>query len=288
MTPVMLLSLGLALMGGALAYLICIGISSAWAALRRRRGAAPMHWMVQVESHLRRRKAGIKATVYVALVGFALLAGLATGTVLHNPLAAVLLALIAFIVPEQMFTYLGLRRRLKRFDQLADACGVFAVELGQVGVVKALENTGRAIPDPVGRVFRQAARELSARGDYKKALERMLKELDFTYGRDFALRVLDCYQHSGMSAMFIDMAAEMQEQRRRLHTSIARLFQDRLTTVVILAMFIPAYAVASHVAPTTWEFLTTTVFGKLCMSVYLLAVVLGPVVDYAALRRLEV
>lgn len=280
---------GVGLAAAVLVYALLAGAPALWAALRGRTSVLnSLPWIARVDRHLKRRRQRIRAGVYVVLVGFAACVGLVIGAILKNPLAAVLMAAIAFVLPEQLFLYMGLRKNLKKFDQLVDACALFAVELTQVGVAKALENAGRGIPDPVGRILRQTGRDLTVRGDHERAFERMLRELDFSYGREFVLRVIDCYHNLGVAAMFTDLGREMEARRKRLHKAVARLFFDRLATVVTLALFFPAYLIADYIAPTTWQFLTTTAGGKLCVATFLLSVLLGPLVDYGTLRRVEV
>ncbi|MTI82361.1 MAG: hypothetical protein FH756_00365 [Firmicutes bacterium] len=260
-----------------------------WKNRRNLKGADTItNWMLQVEKHLKRRKSRLKASMYVILLTFAVITGFFSGIILNNPLAAILIAAIGFVIPEQIFLYIILRQRLVKFDQLVEACPVFASELQRVHLTRALGNTGRSIPDPVGRIFRQAERDLIATNEPKEALGRMMRHLDFYYGRDFISRAYDCYYNSAVAPMFIDLGQEMESKRKRLHENIAKLFQDRLLSVAILLMFFPAYTIAAGIVPTTWEFMTQTVAGKFLICLYLLSVALGPMMDYTTIRKMEV
>lgn len=290
---VVLIMVGLALAGIGLTYAVLSAVS----ALRRHLGVIRAsklmsHWMLDVDRHLKRRKQRVKASVYVVLVTFAALAGVAVGILLKNPLAAILMAALAFVVPEQFFSYTLLKSRLKKFDQLVDASAVFAAELQRVNVVQALENAGKSVPDPVGQIFRRAARDLRGRTDPKQVFSRMFSELDFSYGKDFVGRLADGYQHSGLNPkvakMFEGLGREMHGKRKILHDKVSQLFSERLVTVVLILLFFPAYAVASSLTPTAWEFLTATTGGRFVVCLYLVSLLIGPLLDYGTIRRLEV
>lgn len=283
------LCLGLLLIGTVIIYIIITLVAEFLKQQKQKQNLSPhiSHWMSQVDKYLKRRNSKMKASVYVLLISFAITAGLFTGSVINNPLAAVLLTIIAFIMPEQIFWYIILRKKLFKFDQLVEACPVFASELERVKVAHALGNTGRSIPDPVGKIFRQAERDLTSR-DPKEAFGRMMKELDFNYGRDFVSRAYDCYYNSAVAPMFIELGKEMESKRKRLHENTSKLFHDRLVSILTLLLFFPAYAIASSIVPTTWEFMTQTVGGKLLICLYLLSVGIGPMMDYTIIRRMEV
>ncbi|MBO8128256.1 MAG: hypothetical protein H0Z39_03530 [Peptococcaceae bacterium] len=290
---------GIGLVAAAILYwLICLGVKNIKKWFSRKsdglqNAQLPLHvrrWVGHVEKHLRRRQSRLKVGVYVGLVGVAAIMGATVGMVLlHNLLAAVMITVLSFVIPEQFLLYFLQVRRNKKFDQLVEACPMFAGELDRVTVTKALGNTGRNIPDPVGRIFRQAERDLIAGHDPEKVFgQNMMRALDFTYGRLFVSLLYDCYYNSALAPMFVDLGVEMEKKRQRLHENTAKLFTERMISVVLILMFIPAYLVASTLVPTTWEFLTTTLRGKLCVCFYLFSIMVGPVVDYATIRRLEV
>ncbi len=265
------------------------GIKRLWSNRKNLKGADTVsNWMVRVEKHLKRRNTRLKASVYIVLLAFAITTGIFLGSILNNALAAILIAVIGFVIPEQIFLYIILRQRLVKFDQLVEACPVFASELQRVHVTRALGNTGRSIPDPIGRIFRQAERDLIATNEPKEAFGRMLRHMDFNYGKDFISRAYDCYFNSAVAPMFVDLGQEMESKRKRLHENIAKLFQDRILSIAMLLMFFPTYAIATRVVPTTWEFMTQTIAGKFLICLYLLSVALGPVMDYTTIRKMEV
>ncbi|WP_031516854.1 type II secretion system F family protein [Desulfofalx alkaliphila] len=289
MLQLVALCLGLLLVGTVIVYIIITLLVEFLKQQKQKQVLSPhiSHWMSRVDKYLKLRNSTMKASVYVLLISFAITTGLFTGAAMNNPLAAVLLTIIAFVIPEQIFHYIALRRKLFKFDQLVEACPVFASELERVKVAHALGNTGRSIPDPVGKIFRQAERDLTSR-DPQEAFGRMVKELDFNYGRDFVSRAHDCYYNSAVAPMFLELGKEMESKRKRLHEKISQLFQDRIISILTLLLFFPAYAIAASVVPTTWEFMTQTVGGKLLICLYLLSVGIGPMLDYTTIRRMEV
>ena len=246
------------------------------------------HWMTHVDRHLKRRNIKIKATVYVIILSFAVTIGIWAGIVLNNPLAALLMAAISFVIPEQIFMYLNLKNRLKKFDQLVETCPMLGAELGRVNVATAIGNTGRSMPEPLGRVLRQAERDLISTGNPEVAFGNMMEGLDFRYGREFVTRLYDCYNNLSMSSMIVDLGQEMESKRKAINENIGKLFTDRMVSIFIILLFFPAYLIVNSIAPLTWEFLTLTLAGKLLICAYLLSIIIGPVIDYTTIRRMEV
>ncbi|MHB1126962.1 MAG: type II secretion system F family protein, partial [Bacillota bacterium] len=138
-------------------------------------------WMNQVEHRL--KKSGVTVPVGRYVLGMFLGACLGVvvgGVILRNPVAAIILGAAAFLVPDVILVGRIQKRRFKIIDQLGAAVRIFAAEFKDTPQVpRALSNTAKRIPVPLGEVLSRSSRELAAGTDKDEVLSNMMADLDF-------------------------------------------------------------------------------------------------------------
>lgn len=238
-------------------------------------------WLEHADKRI--KKSGLKIPVTRYIVGMILgaVAGIFVGLVLLKNLStAIIFGLSAFLVPDVILVSFMQRKRTKMIEQLSSAVRIFAAEFKdtpQVG--KALKNTAKRVPPPLGNVLSGVCREIAA--GYKKdtVLANMMEELDFEYGRMFVQLLRLAWDDASVQPLFSRLATRISSLQSLMQKNNSSMAYGRIMSVGVNALIIPAMLMVQWKVPGAYEFMTMHPVGRLLISISFLSVLVGLIFD---------
>lgn len=229
------------------------------------------------------RKSGLKIPVGRYVLGMALgaIVGIFVGlVVLKNIGVAIILGLSAFLVPDVILVSFMQKKRTKMIEQLGSAVRIFSAEFKdtpQVG--RALKNTAKRVPPPLGDVLSNACREIAA--GYKKdtVLANMMEELEFEYGRMFVQILRIAWDDASVQPLFSRLATRIATLQLLMQKNNSSLAYGRIMSMGVNALIIPVMLMVQWKVPGAHEFMTMHPVGRLLVSISFLSVLVGLILD---------
>ena len=267
----MALAAGLALIGGSLTFVVIRALISARNKRRRamRLNNDPMdRWIKSVEGRIKRvnsRADGRKFLVFAALLS---VLGFAAGIrVFENFTAAAFLAVTLFFLPDQALHFLLERKRNKVTGQLITAIRIFTASfIAMSSVERGFAEVGSRVPNPIGRIFRQAANDLAVGVNPDSVFSTMLSKIGTEHGQMFILTLRQAQHDASVSQLFGELANKLEEHLELSRQNSAALVLDRAVSFFIVLMPIFAYMAMRSAVPETKEFVTQTFPGRLLIT----------------------
>lgn len=238
-------------------------------------------WIAAADARLARAGFRLRGSRYALLVAALGLSAFLAGLLLFRNLAAALLmAASAVLLPDQAVARRIEARRQLMIDQMAAAVRVFAAEfLATPQVQKGLHAVAERIPDPVGRVFRDACERLDLGDRLEPVLVEMMAAFDFEYGRMFVQLLRQAAHDASVAPLFAELVARMETHLELARKSRAELAGERLLALVMMATPLPGYLFMRAVVPETTEFLVNNFWGRLAVVGVFLSMLLWAAVD---------
>jgi pilus assembly protein CpaF len=198
----------------------------------------------------------------------------------HNLVAAILLAVIGVILPEQIVYTREKAYRGKVMEQLGTAVRMFAAEYAETpNTVRALIIIAPQLPDHIGTIFRQTTRDFSVGRDTNDALIRLSQKLNFEYGKLFVQLLRLSIEDSAVSPMFTRLALRLSSQQRLIRKSTSEVSMDRMLAIVLNIAIVPAYIIINRVMPDSYVFFVNTAMGRIIIVLCLASVIVGVLMD---------
>lgn len=269
---------------------ICVGLGVAVAAplpllfrikIKKRdgpKGDAFQRWLAQVESKLPKEMRVSRYLYELGLVVFI------TGLFLFkNPVPAFFGAALVILVPDQLYFRRWQAHRKMVLEQLSSAVRLFAGEYATCGQIeRALAAVGRRIPDPVGRIFRQAHTRLLIGKDPDWVWAEMIRELDTPHGHKFVQLVrLAAKQGPVLAPLFHDLVSQITVAQELAEYNKQELSGDRYVGMLLTVAPLPLYFLLQAWVPESREFFGETVAGRLVITLSFLSAILWFFVDRA-------
>lgn len=244
-------------------------------------GDAADAWIAAAEARLARAGFRLRGAQYaLVLLALGMGAFLAGILLFRNLAAALLMAASAALLPEQAVARRLEARRQLMLDQMAAAVRVFAAEfMATPQVERGLLAAAERIPDPVGRVFRDACRRLALGERLDAVLLGMMAGFDFEYGRMFVQLLRQAARDASVAPLFAELVARMEVHLDLARKSRAELAGERLLALVMMCTPLPGYLFMRAVVPETTEFLVENFWGRLAVVGVFLSMLLWAAVD---------
>ncbi len=239
-------------------------------------------WLERSYRDLRRAGLGLSFARYAALVAFGALVGFAVGVVwLHNLPAAVLIAASAYLVPDMLLRGRLQAAKARKIGQLGAAVRVFAAEFRDTPQApRALDAAARRIPPPLGDALREAADMAVGKGKSPdEVCSYLMRELDFEYGRMFALLLRAAWDDAAAGPLFTRLAARVAGLQGLMQKNRANLAYSRLIALAVNALVLPAALGMRFLVPETGWFLVHHPAGRLLVCLAFLSVLVGLALD---------
>jgi len=230
-------------------------------------------------SSKRLTRAGLRAPVGRYLLGTVLGAvlGFSVGiTMLENFLAAVLLGMAAFLVPDLFLVGRMQAQNARMVEQLGAALRIFAAEFSDTPQVpRALARAAERIPPPLGGVLQRACRDLAAGKDRDEVLLAMMTALDFEYGRMFVQLLRIAWDDAAVRPLFSRLAMRVSALQSLMQKNRAELAGGRIMGLAVNFLILPIYFLVRYTVPESGEFLLEHPLGRLLVSLSFMSVLVG-------------
>ena len=220
------------------------------------------------------------AAVVMAVIG--LLIGLA----MDNPLAALVLAVgmgCSPLIVIRIRTGDYIRSLNEKLESAMSTVTNSYISSGDL--IGAVESSLHLLPSPVDGIFRQFYSETQLiDSDVVKALRHMHERIDNRYWRDWCDVLVQCQRDRQMRFALSGIVTRLGEMRRvqmEVDTTIRKQISDYIITVMIVLGAIP---LMGAMIPDCYTMLTTTLAGKITLTV-IFAAILATSVWVAQLYR---
>ncbi|MGD0620952.1 MAG: hypothetical protein ABSA82_00580 [Thermacetogeniaceae bacterium] len=198
----------------------------------------------------------------------------------HNLIAAILLAVIGVLIPDQIVYNQEKTYRGKVMEQFGTAVRMFAAEYAETpNAIRAIGIIAPQLPDPIGVIFRQAERDFSVGRDVNDALIRLSQKLNFEYGRLFVQILRLSVEDSAVGPMFTRLALRLSSQQKLIRKSMVEVSMDRMLAIAMNLAIVPAYLLVLRTMPDSYAFFVNTVIGRIIIVACLAFVIIGISLD---------
>ncbi|AEG15977.1 type II secretion system protein E [Desulfofundulus kuznetsovii DSM 6115] len=238
-------------------------------------------WAEVTERKLEAAGVKLRGRLYTGAVILAVAASLYVGLfVFRNFIAALLMATVAVLLPDQLVLQRLEYRKLKMLEQMVLAVRIFASEFAQTPQLgRALGEVAARVPDPLGAIFRTAYRDVVRGKSMDEVLSNLMVRLDFAAGRMFVQLLMAARRDASVAPLFGELVTRLAVQLELVRKNRSQLYADRLLSWIMLAAMVPAYLAIRATVPETYEFLVATVAGRIVVALCFLSVIVWVVMD---------
>lgn len=259
--PGILIALGL---GSAVGAVVFLTLKSLRASISRLAGKKNklnklFDWNEKLERYAPR---SLHTPKWVWLIGAAIFA--AGLVVFKNPVPATFGAVLCVLIPDQLAYQRRSKHRSEVIEQLAVAIRLFAGEYTvSPKIDRCLAVVGRRVPDPVGKIFREAYIDIIYGKRPDDVYLQMAKELDTPYGHMF-VQILRAAQAQGqtIAPLFHDLVSRIAVAQELEKQNKGEISGERAIGLFLAILPLPLYLVLQRWIPESNMFLTGTVAGK--------------------------
>lgn len=239
-------------------------------------------WMAKSEKKLKKAEVKVSSlrfivwTVLGAVVGFGI--GL---LILKNLPAAIIAAISAFLIPEQILVGKIQAGQAKMLENLGVAVRMFSAEFADTPQVdRALSRVAAQIHGRLGEVLQKASRELAVAKDPDEVLSKLMEDLDFEYGRMFVQLLRVAWEQGKVARpLFSRLSSRVSGMQTLVYKNRAGLAHTRLTAIAVNALILPVFLAERHFIPEAGPFMVDNPIGRIIVTLCLLSVLFGVVID---------
>ncbi len=238
-------------------------------------------WIMRSEKEIGKNNTLSSAGAVLPFALFLSAAGFWFGlAVLGNLVAAMLMAIIGVLLPEQILYNRQQAKKEKMMEQLGAAVRMFAAEYIETpNSIRAINQIANQLPDPIGAVFKQVDKDFSSGKGVDDALIGLSLKLNFEYGRLFVQLLRLSFEDSAVGPMFTGLSAKLAGQQKLIRKGRVDVALDRGMVVGMNLGIIPAYYIASRMVPEAPVFFTQTAAGRSIVVLCLISAITGMVLD---------
>jgi Flp pilus assembly protein TadB len=225
-----------------------------------------------------------RSPVFFVVIVALSIAGFMFGTIgMKNPAAGVMLAVAGVVFPEQVYHNREQLRREKILEQMGAAVRLFAEEYSETPhTVKALGIAAEKMPNPIKGILEKAHKGLTSGKDADYVLIDLAKDLDNEYGRMFVQLLRLSFEDQAIKPLFRKLANRISSQQGLIQKNKVELTADRILSVALNIAIVPAYLAIHRYVPDANEFFTTTLAGKILVTVCIASAVCAALIDRIA------
>jgi pilus assembly protein CpaF len=238
-------------------------------------------WIMRAEKEIGKNHTLSNAGAVLPFALFLSAAGFWFGmAVLGNLAAAMLMAAIGVLLPEQVLYNRQQAEKEKMMEQLGTAVRMFAAEYIETpNSIRAINQIANQLPDPIGAVFQRVAKNFSSGKSVDEVLIGLSQKLNFEYGRLFVQLLRLSFEDSAVGPMFTGLSAKLAGQQKLIRKGRVDVALDRGMVVGMNLGIIPAYYIASRMVPEAPMFFTQTAAGRSIVVLCLISAITGMVLD---------
>ena len=243
---------------------------------------AVANWINAIFIKLKKANVGLRADrIAILCLGLAA-CGFVLGIFLFkNLMAAILLALTIFVIPEQILVSRIQKRREVLSDQLAPASKMLHTEIMLTqNPLLALKTISENIGEPLKGVLKTTHRRLELNAaDPNRIFADMAKELDLEYGRLFAHLLKETFTGKDTFEMLDELALKCFVYSRISRNNKKILAWLRAMATILITLTIPLLIFDMVFWVSAREYLTQTQAGRIIVVISLMAIIINSIVQ---------
>lgn len=245
--------------------------------------AAGEWWRRRME--LFSRATGLKGElVLLIVVGgglvLAMASYLAIALYLKKHTVAVVVAVLAFLIPEQALETVLMHWYSTMERQMGLAVQVFATEYRNVSNIQlALNNAIPHLPLPIREAFENAAQRLNTGWWYRDVFRLMAEEINNRYAWVFANLLIASQEDASAGNMLGDIVGRVARRTILQKRNVSALAGIRITAAIVNLAIFPVYLLTTKIAPGTYEFVTQTPEGEKVLWLGVASLVMGYILN---------
>lgn len=184
-------------------------------------------------------------------------------TYFQNLLAALAMAVMGLLLPDQVLSTGASVHQDKTHEQLQMAIHTFSTEYRHHrNVQRALLETAKQLPEPIRFHMDQAARGLNTGRDPEEVFAELALRLNHPFARIFISNCRAVMENQQASPLFESIAYQLNQWRVRQTQKRAALAGGKTIGLVLNAALIPVYLVNVRIQPNTHVFFTQVAMGR--------------------------
>jgi len=238
-------------------------------------------WMQRTDERIQRSGVQIPIGRYFLGIILGAILGFFIGLVmLRNPVVAIIMFFSGFLIPDMILIGYIQKRRLKIIEQLGTAVRIFAAEYADTAQVpRALYQTAKRVPDPLGSILLKSARNISAGKSKNDVLDDLIKDLNFDYGKLFVYFLGLAWEDVSVKPLFPKLATRIASLQSLLQKNNASLAYGRIMAMGINALIIPVFFLVRWKLPGAGDFMLGHPTGRLLVTLSFISVLIGLILD---------
>lgn len=231
-------------------------------------------WIKSTEKRIKKNNLKIKVKRYLIISVSSFFIAFFLGIKLfQNLTAAILFAIIFFIVPEYLVSLYEDNLNKKTEEQLVLAIKYYTSESFQGRPMqKIIATISNKIGDPVGRHFSDCYYEMITGIHVDTCLSRLASKFNTYYGKMFVQLIHQSKTNRNCVELMTELLAKLENHIELSRTNKTNIATERLQAFLMSMMPIPAYIGMSKLFPETTIFIRDTYYGRLIITLSFLSV----------------
>lgn len=231
-------------------------------------------WIKSTEKRIAKNNLKIKVKRYLLISISSFFIAFFTGLKLfENLTAAILFAVIFFIVPEYLISLYEDNLNKKTEEQLVLAIKYYTSESFQgKPMQKTLATIANKIGDPVGRYFNDCYYEIITGINVDTALSKLVSRFNTSYGKMFVQFIHQSKTNRNVIELMTELLAKLEDHIELTRRNKSNIATERLQAFIMAMMPIPTYLFMSKFFPITTVFIRDTYYGRLIITLSFLSV----------------
>lgn len=283
----LLMSLGLGLIAGSIAYLVYKwayrpSLIDMLGQKARKKVQSPVvkdvftRWVDDTEERLQRGGVtGINGWQFALIIIGVCIGSLIAGIfVFKNIVAAIFLLVSTVLLVDQYIMFKERATKEQMASQLAMAVRVFAASFASnPQVEKGIIAVANACPNPLGKVFKKAEKMIRARIPLDAVLLEMARGMSFDYGLMFVQLLKQVRNNTLILPLFHEMVSRITAREILVRENRVQVDGERMLSLVMVAAPLPSYYLIQFLVPEAYDFLAGTFFGNLIVCMIFLSAI---------------
>ncbi len=200
---------------------------------------------------------------------------------LGNPIPALVACIMLGVIPSQIMFSRDRKQKEKNLEQFAVALRIFTGEYTATKQIShGLKRVGEKVPDPVGKIFREAHSLIVYGESPDKVYKQMAKKLNISHAQVFASILAQAGQQgAGIIPVLEDITKKVRSAQKISKDNSSEINGDRFIGLCLSLMPLPVFFVLQKAFPETSLFLTNTPTGRIIITISFLSVIVWFLLD---------
>ncbi|WP_459195614.1 type II secretion system F family protein [Wukongibacter baidiensis] len=231
-------------------------------------------WIKNTEKRMKKNNIKVKVKRYILISVSSFFIAFFLGLKLfENLTAAILFAVIFFIVPEYLISLYEDTQNKRTEEQLVLAIKYYTSESFQGRhMQKIFATISTKIGDPVGRYFSDCYYEMITGIHVDTSLSRLASRFNTYYGKMFVQLIHQSKTNRNCIELMTELLAKLEDHIELTRTNKTNIATERLQAFLMSMMPIPTYIFMSKLFPETAIFIKETYYGRLIITLSFLSV----------------